>query len=130
MMSWCSAWKAPHVGRVARHQGRADVLRELQDRELFRVFAQRLRAVEDLRAFAPGLTQQMGGVEVLAVEGRVLAHQHRADVLQRQGPLTALLEPVGVGAARQRDVAHLRGHAARRAASAGPGLAGEQRVAA
>jgi len=69
--------KAPHVVRIARHQGGADELRKLQDGQLFGVVAQGARLVEDPRAFALGLLQQVGGVEVLAVERRVLAHQHR-----------------------------------------------------
>jgi hypothetical protein len=37
-------------------------------------------AVEDLRAFALGLLEQCVAIEVLAVERRVGAHQHRAEV--------------------------------------------------
>ena len=79
MMSRCSAWKRLIARRVARHQRRRDELRELEDRELFRVVAQRRRPVEDARAFALGLLEQVGRVEVLAVERRVLAHQHRVE---------------------------------------------------
>ena len=61
------------------------VLRELQDGELFRVVAQRSRLVENARAFALGLAQQVGGVEVLAVEGRVLAHHHGVSLAQLEG---------------------------------------------
>ena len=68
---------------VARHDRRRDVLRELEDGELLRVFAQGLRRIEDARAFALGLRKQMGRVEVLAVERRVLSHQHRVGVGER-----------------------------------------------
>jgi hypothetical protein len=40
---------------AARHQRGRDVQRELEDGELFRVFAQRLRLVEDAGTFALGL---------------------------------------------------------------------------
>ena len=68
------------LGRAAADQGGGDELRKLQDGEFFRVVAQRPWAVEHRSAFALGLLQQMGGVEIFAVEGRILAHQHRIDI--------------------------------------------------
>ena len=80
MMSRCSAWKrftsaasrVTSVGpmncgnsRIASFSGWSRSARGL---------------VEDPGAFAFGLLQQVRGVEVLAVEGRVLAHQHRMHV--------------------------------------------------
>mmetsp|Transcript_21599 Transcript_21599/g.51232 ORF Transcript_21599/g.51232 Transcript_21599/m.51232 type:complete len:499 (-) Transcript_21599:3260-4756(-) len=70
------------LGRVARDQCRRDELGELQDRQLLGMLAQRAGLVEDAGALALGLAEQVGGVEELGVEGRVLAHQHGADVGQ------------------------------------------------
>jgi hypothetical protein len=64
-----------HVVGAARDQRGAHVLRELHDRELFRVVAQRARLVEHPGALALGLLQQVRGVEVFAVKRRVLAHE-------------------------------------------------------
>ena len=75
MMSPCSRWKARTARRIARHQGRRGELRELRDRQLFVVVADRLRPVEDPRALALGHLQQLGEVDVLHVERRVLAHR-------------------------------------------------------
>jgi hypothetical protein len=84
-----------HVVGVARHQRGPDELRELQDRQLLGVVAQRRGLVEHTRAFTLGLAQQVGGVEVLGVERRVLAHHDGAGVLQRQRGVFGLhLEPV------------------------------------
>ena len=51
-----------------------------RDRELLVVVAHRARIVEHARALALGELQQVGGVDVLHVEGRVLAHQHGVEV--------------------------------------------------
>ena len=101
--------KALDVGGAARHQRRADELRELHDGEFFRVVAQRARLVEDLRAVALGLLQQVRGVEIFAVKRRVFAHQHRAKVFQRHGARAGFGKPVH-GVAGQRDVAHIGHH--------------------
>jgi hypothetical protein len=114
---------------LARHQRGRRKLRELHQRELLGVVAQRARAVEDARAFALGLLQQVRGVEELAVERRVLAHQHGVEAVQRLARFVRDLEP-RIGFARQRDVAHL----CRDGLAALPmqvlGLAGRQRVTA
>ena len=121
--------EALDVAFVARHQRRPDELRKLEDRELLRVVAQRARLVEDTRAFALGLLEQVRRVEVLAVERRVLAHHDGAEIGQRHRRRLAGREPVA-RVAGQRDLAHVGGDAA----AALPGqvlrLADEQRVAA
>jgi hypothetical protein len=106
MMSPCSCVEAPHFVGLPRHQRRAHELRELHDRELFRVVAQRGRLVEDARAFALGLLQQVRGVEVFAVEGRVLAHDHASKSFSGRAHVAVSTEPVVLGAG-QRDLAHL-----------------------
>jgi hypothetical protein len=56
---------------------------------------------------ALGLLQQVGGVEVLAVEGRVLAHQHGVEVrFSGAARAPAHLEP-SVRVAGEFDVAHM-----------------------
>ena len=130
--------EAADLGRLARDQRRRDVLRELQDRQLLRVVAQRARTIEHARALALGLLQQVGGVEVLAVEGRILAHQHRVDLVQRLGAAFAgqlgRAPPVRRAGLQQLDVAHRRRDRATGAPVAAPAelarLAGHQRVAA
>jgi hypothetical protein len=85
MTSRCSAWKA-RIGRgAARHERGRDELRELEDGELLGVVAQRRGAVEHACTLALGLPEQVRGVEVFAVEGRVLAHDHRAGIAQGAG---------------------------------------------
>jgi hypothetical protein len=70
---------------AARHERGRDELRELEDGELLGVVAQRRGAVEDACTLALGLPEQVRGVEVFAVEGRVLAHDHRAGIAQGAG---------------------------------------------
>ena len=125
--------KALDVLGVARDQRRADELRKLHDGKFFRVVAQRTRPVENARAFALGLLQQMRAVEILAVKGRVFAHDDCAKVFECLRPFVGLLlpgsEPVGC-VAGQLDVAHKGGD--RRAALPHDvfGLAGADAVAA
>ena len=69
--------------RVAGHQRGRDELAEPRDRELLVVVADRARPVEDARALALGGFEQIGRVHVLHVERRVLAHQHRREILER-----------------------------------------------
>ena len=61
--------KARTAVHVAGDQGGGDVEQKLQNSQLFRVFAQGLWLVENAGALAFGLGQQMGGVEVLGIEG-------------------------------------------------------------
>jgi len=61
--------------RAAGHQHRRGELRELCDCQLLVVAADRGGVVVDLRALAHRVLEQVGGVHVLHVEGRVLAHQ-------------------------------------------------------
>ena len=69
-----------HGQRIARDQGRAGELRKLQDGKLLRMVTQGTRLVENFRTFALSLLQQMGGVEVLAVEGWILAHDDGIEI--------------------------------------------------
>ncbi len=121
--------KGPDVGLVLRHQRGRGELRKFHDGQFLGVVAQGARRVEDPRPFALGLAQQVGGVEVLAVKRRVLAHDHRVGVGQRPGARVHHLEPV-VGAAGQADLARVRGDG-RAALPAHPmHLAGQHAVAA
>jgi hypothetical protein len=97
---------ADRLGRT-RHQGRRREWRELHQREFFGVVAQRARAVEHAGTFAFGLFQQVGGVEELAVERRVLAHEHGVEVPERLARLVVHAVPV-VGFAREGDAPHQR----------------------
>jgi hypothetical protein len=108
MMSLVLGMEA-RTSSAARDQRGADELRELHDRQLLGVVAQRARLVDDARAFALGLLQQVRGVEIFAVEGRVLAHQHGVEVGQRGLAAGGFGEPGG-RVTGQRDVAHLRHH--------------------
>ena len=69
-------------GGIACHQRRADELRELHDRQLLGVVPQGAWLVEDLGPLALSLLQQMRGVEILAVKGRVFAHDDGIKVFQ------------------------------------------------
>ena len=73
---------ADGFGRSRDERGR-DVLRPLHDGELFGVVAQGARAVDDARALALGLLQQVRGVDVFGVKRRVLAHQNGVKRRQR-----------------------------------------------
>jgi hypothetical protein len=118
MISPCSAWNA----RTACS------LRELEDRQLLGMVAQCRRPVEHTRALALGLLQQMRGVEVFRVERRILAHQHRARVGQRELALGDDVEP-RVLVVGQRERARAARHHARAAAPHQIGrLAGPQLV--
>jgi hypothetical protein len=125
--------KVAHGQRVARDQGGGGELREFEDGELLGVVAQRARPVEDTCAFVLGALQQMGGVEELAVEGRVLAHEHGVEVAQGRDALLwrqrAFVEPV-LFVAGQPDAPHRGRHAGGRQPAQVPGLTGCQGVAA
>ena len=78
-----SSWSSMNCAiesHVARDERRRDELAELRDRELLVVIADRARAVEDARALVLGAFEQVRRVDVLHVERRVLAHDHRAEV--------------------------------------------------
>jgi len=115
--------------RVARDERGAHVLRELHDRQLFGMVAQRRGLVEHARAFTLRLLEQVRGVEVFAVEGRVLAHDHRVEVGQGAHAAMVLDEPL-VFRAGERDLAHQRVHGAARAPADVARLAGDDAVAA
>ncbi len=119
MMSWCSAWNA----RIAAAERVTSVGAMNCGNSRIASFSGWSRSkaalVEDLRAFALGLLQQVRGVEELGIERRILAHQHRVDVGQGQvlrrgdrvphGELRAGL--AGDGRRRVSRCARMRGHA-------------------
>ena len=79
--------KAFDVTGIPRDQRRANEMRELKNRQFFRVVAQGSRLVENFGPFALGLLQQVRAVEKLAVKRRVFAHHHSVKVSQRLRPL-------------------------------------------
>ncbi|MNN00087.1 hypothetical protein D3C81_1126700 [compost metagenome] len=70
--------------RPAADHGRRRALREQRGEELLVAVAQALRAVDHQHAGGFGLFQQVGGIDELIVEGRILAHQDHVQVCQRQ----------------------------------------------
>ena len=74
--------KGAHRSGFAGDQRRRNPLGEFQNRQFLRVVAQGARAVENARAFSLGLLQQVGGVEVFAVKGRILAHHDGIELVQ------------------------------------------------
>ena len=95
--------------RIAGHQRGADVLRELHNRQLLGVVAQRTRLVEYLGAFALGLLQQVRGVKIFAVKRRVFAHDDSGKAMQRQHRALLFFEPV-LGLPGQGDTPRVRLH--------------------
>jgi len=88
-------------------QGWRHALRELSGEQLFVAVAQALWAVDHQHTFALGLLQQVGAVDELHVEGRILAHQDHVQLGQGAVLFIAQFEPArGVGEDLQR--AHLR----------------------
>ena len=80
---------------LARAQRGRDELRELQDSQLLVVVAHRGGVVEDARALALGLGQEPQARQILQVEGRVLAHEHRVVLGERAlGEVAPGLVPV------------------------------------
>ncbi|MNZ89380.1 hypothetical protein D3C78_1083020 [compost metagenome] len=79
--------------RAAAHQGRRRALREEGGEQFFVTVAQALWAVDHQHAFGFGLLQQVGAVDELHVERRVLAHQDHVQFGQRAVLLFAQLEP-------------------------------------
>ena len=70
------------TGHVAGHQRGRGELADFGDGQLFRVIADGRAGVEDLGALLLGVFQQMGGIHVFHVEGRILAHDDRAQIGQ------------------------------------------------
>ena len=68
------------------------------------MLAQGLRFVEHVGAFALGLGQQVRGVQVFGVKGRVFAHQHGVKTSQGAIGHFLLVKPI-VRITRQRDAA-------------------------
>ena len=63
-------------GGVAADQGRRAALREQQRRQLLVEVAQALRVVDHQRTLRLGQAEDLGVVQVIGVDRRVLAHQH------------------------------------------------------
>ena len=105
--------KALDVTGIAGDQRRADELRKFKNRQLLRVVAQRTRFVEDARAFAPGLLQQMCGVKIFGIKRWILAHNDCIKLRQGVGTLVRAglfgCKP-HICSTGQRYVAHKRGH--------------------
>ena len=104
MMSPCSAWKALQLASASRVTSVGAMNCGNSRIASFSGWSRSAaRPVEDARAFALGLLEQVGGVEVLAVERRVLAHQHRVEVGQGDAHALAvdrLLDEPGVPSRR------------------------------
>ena len=83
---------AQNVGAAADQGGRRQ-LREQGGEHLLVAVAQALRAIDHQAAGLLGLFQQVGGVDELVVEGRILAHQDHVQILQRLIDFRAELEP-------------------------------------
>ena len=63
-----------HVGGAGGYDGGGGELGVVQDGEFFVVVAHGLPAVEHARALLLGEGEQLGGIKVLHIEGRVAAH--------------------------------------------------------
>ncbi|MNP17187.1 hypothetical protein D3C76_1096110 [compost metagenome] len=74
----------PQNVRPPADHGRRRALREQRGEELLVAVAQALRAVHHQHPGALGLFQQVGGIDVLVVERRVLAHQDHVQLGERQ----------------------------------------------
>ena len=72
-----------HAAHIARDQGRRAAIGEPGRIDLLVHVAQALRAIHDQHAFSLRAFQQIGRVDVLQVEWRVLAHQHGIDIGKR-----------------------------------------------
>ena len=77
------AQESVHVAHVARDQRGRAALREPGRVDLLVHVAQALRAVHDQRARQLGALEDVGRVDVLGVERRILAHQHDVEVAER-----------------------------------------------
>src|SRR5712691_2060385 len=66
------------------HQRRRGEMRVFRDRQLLAVVADRARFVEHLRAILLRELQKPGARDVLAVERRVLAHEHHVEFIERR----------------------------------------------
>ena len=69
---------------VPRDQRRRHELRKTRDCHFFVAIPDRARIVEHTRALRLRQLEEIGAVEVLHVERRVLAHQHRVEILERR----------------------------------------------
>ena len=85
---------AQNVGAAADQGGRRQ-LREQGGEHLLVAVAQALRAIDHQTAGLLGLFQQVGGVDELVIEGRVLAHQDHIQILQRLVDFGAEFKPAG-----------------------------------
>ena len=121
--------KGADGGCRARDQRGRDEWLELHDGEFFRMVAQGAGAVDDQRALALGLLQQVRGVEVFGVKGRVFAHEHGVKVTQRGGARCARCKPrLALFRAGKRNVLHFGTHGLPAAPDDVLRLAGAERV--
>ena len=100
------------TGHVAGHQRGRGELADFGDGQLFRVIADGRAGVEDLGALLLGVFQQMGGIHVFHVEGRILAHDDRAQIGQAHIPGLGFAPPVMAVQVRPVDQLDGRGHGA------------------
>ena len=89
------AQEGRHLAHVARDQGRRAALREPGRVDLLVHVPQALRAVDDQHAGALGALEDVGAVDVLGVEGRILAHQDAVERSERLDGGLAEREPAG-----------------------------------
>ncbi len=85
-----------HVRHVARDQGGRAALREPGRIDLLVHVAQAIGPVHDQRTLHLGAFEDIGRVDVLGIERRVLAHQDRVEVAEAGYHRRAAREPVRV----------------------------------
>ncbi|MCY1362341.1 hypothetical protein D9M69_490550 [compost metagenome] len=79
--------------RSSADHGRRRALREQRGEQLLVAVAQALRFVDHQHAGALGLLQQIGGVDELQVERRILAHQDHVQIAQQRVAFGPQFEP-------------------------------------
>ena len=95
-MRSCSARNRFHFGHRARDQRQRRALREPGCIGLFVHIPQRLRCVDDQRACQLRAIQDIGRVDILHIEWRILAHQDHIEIAQFDRPAGPKFEPVVV----------------------------------
>ena len=79
----CSRWNSRSCAASRLTSSRRAALREAGREQLLVAVAQRLRVVDHQAAVARARLEDVGGVDVLVVERRVLAHQHHVEPAER-----------------------------------------------
>ncbi|MNJ54944.1 hypothetical protein D3C77_504090 [compost metagenome] len=98
--------KGLQASHIARHQRRGGELADLGDCQLFGMVANGGAGIEHARALRLCIFQQVRGIHVFHVKGRVFAHDHGAKIRQRQilrGGLRPPAVVVQIGVRHQRD---------------------------